>query len=271
MQEITLKLNVLGFLLNENDISPLLDLDNHLYDFQRNWICAFFNLESTELYSALLQRYVTACTIMTNISAGSNQENIHTKLISTLSSAKKTFSYGEYLACIELCALHGEMLANYLCITSSNELINHIDSMQPEDQKKIRKIEENKLIYIANSLDQSLRIRWLENAKVISKTDKKNLIDVHRLRTSYFHRWSTKTHNQEKDALKSLEQISNVSAKFLELLGSGSNVNVHNVQRVKQYMQIVIHPNQTITIPKKRNKIYKLVISFLTLIKNKIF
>ncbi|KTD69993.1 hypothetical protein Lsan_0077 [Legionella santicrucis] len=267
MQNVTLKFNVLGYHLNENDISQLLDLDNQSYCNERKWICAFFELDSSELYRALLERYVEACDIMTNISAGTTQENIHTKLISTLSSAKKTFSFGEYLACIELCALHGEMLANYLCITSSDELINNIGNMESKDQIKIRSRGDTKLINIANNLDQSLRIRWLQHAKIISDTERKNLIDVHRLRTNYFHRWSTKIHNQKKDALKALEQISNVSANFLELLGSGSNVNEHNFKRVKQYMEIVKYPNQTITIPLSQNKIYKLLISFLTHVK----
>jgi hypothetical protein len=56
---------------------------------------------------------------MARISFGANQDEIYQRLIGSIVAAKRCFAHAEYLACIELCALHGEMLANYLCITES--------------------------------------------------------------------------------------------------------------------------------------------------------
>jgi hypothetical protein len=88
----------------------------------RENIASFFNISTDQLTKALLVRYTKACEEMTNISVGSYAQDIHTKLINTLSSAKRCFSYGEVVACIEVCALHGEMLTNFLCIVHEEQL-----------------------------------------------------------------------------------------------------------------------------------------------------
>ncbi|WP_412754723.1 hypothetical protein [Legionella donaldsonii] len=222
--------------MKQEDIDHILNIDNELYNSDRNYICYFFQLRPDQLYKELLEGYVEACEIMINIGIGSADDNIHSRLIKPLASAKRCYSYGEYLGCIELCALHGEMLANYLCISSKDILLKIIEKMSAEDSKIINEhIEANKK-YISNSLGQTLRLRWLETGAIITSDDGKNFKKVHRLRTTYFHRWSTTIPNEKQDALDSLKCISIVSAKFLELTDF-RHTNKDNLNRIKAYME----------------------------------
>ena len=234
--KITVRLNPIGYKIKQEDIDNILNINDKFYDSDRRYICYFFQLSPDELYNELLERYVEACEIMVNISIGSAHDNIHNRLIKPLASAKRCYSYGEYLGCIELCALHGEMLANYLCISSKDILLKIIEKM-PEKEKIIEHMDANRK-YISNSLGQTLRLRWLERGSIITNDDLKNFQKVHRLRTNYFHRWSTRIPNEKQDALNSLKWISVVSAKFLELAGNGANnINDDNMNRIKTYME----------------------------------
>jgi len=237
---INLKFNVLGIPLKEEYINQILDLCDESFSNDREWLCSFFNLKPEELYLALLKRYIESCEKITHIRAGSVQENIHTQLINTLASAKRCYSFGEYLACIELSALHGEMLANYLCITSKDILNDVIDTMGEKDSEHIRNTKDKHAIYISNELMQPVRIRWLLKGAVIDNDDKVALNEVHQLRIKYFHRWSTKSHKGKEDALNALGKITRVSSKFLELMGdSPQHTNVNNVKRIRDYMDLI--------------------------------
>ncbi|VEG91759.1 hypothetical protein [Legionella spiritensis] len=255
---VQLSFNVIGILLSDHQTDLILDLNNDSLSSERACISSFFNLDSSELYRSLLVRYIEACKVMVNISAGTTDADIHTQLINTLASAKRSYSYGENLACIELCALHGEMLTNYLCITSSKNLEESIDRMPLEDQKKIGS-EKRKILHISNGLNQTLRIRWLQQASILSNIDKDNLIKVHRIRTHHFHHWSTDSSNQKNNALKSLEKISQVSAKFLELFDSDNplNLNLNNLQRVERYMKIASHPDTKAAFFSSKKSLHK--------------
>jgi hypothetical protein len=172
---------------------------------------------------------------MKRISAGTYEEDIHTRLIDILASAKRCYSYGEFFACVELCALHGEMLANYLCITSRDVLFQDsvINSLSSCEQKNIRKQEGTK--FFSDKLNQRLRLKWLKNGEIIVSEDNDHLEIVHNLRIRYFHHWSSNRTSIEEDALTALSEVSQVSANYLELLGH----NEENLNRVKQYMKIV--------------------------------
>lgn len=236
----TVRLNPVGYLLNGENIDHILDLENQSFNNERGWLCSFFQLSPNELYKALLERYVDACESMVNISVGSDEENIYSKLISSLASAKRCYSYGEYLGTIELCALHGEMLANYLCISSKEILLAVVDKMSKEDSTKINTQISKNPIYISDELLQPLRLQWLEKGGIIGREDKINFYKVHQLRKLYFHRWSTQSHNEKQDALNALGAISKISAKFLELYDSNrTNVNQINLQRITTYMRII--------------------------------
>lgn len=234
------KVNVLGIDLNVSQVDALLANESNAFDWQRNWLTSFFQLDnSSELIKSVLIRYAEADTVMMKISVGTNEENIYARLIGTIVSAKRCYSNAEYLACIELCALHGEMLANYLCITDKDKLDQIVSELLKKDRKLI---SNNKTsgIYFSDGIGQPLRLRWLAKADVITVDDREKLMKVHKLRTKYFHHWSPKSSNEQGDAIMTLTIVSQVTAKYLEILGNEPRTyNNPNLERVKRYMQIV--------------------------------
>lgn len=233
-RQIYAKPNVLGVDLPENEIDSVLDLTNQTETtrFRRQWLSSFFSVEQSELYKTCLERYSEADNAMTNISFCSFEDDIHTRVIQSLASAKKCYSYTEYLACIELCALHGEMLVNYLCTADKNTLKSVIERLTDADQKHINDMQTEGAFF-ADKINQTVRIRWLLAGEVINKDDSEALGKVHGMRINYFHRWRPRTANIKDDALDALATLSPVSAKYLELYDRPDNIAL-----IKRYMTV---------------------------------
>lgn len=228
------KANVLGVNLPEEDIDSVLDLNNQtvIVTFLREWLSSFFSVEQSELCKTYLKRYSEAHNAMSKISFGSFEDDIHTKVIQSLASAKKCYAYAEYLACIELCALHGEMLVNYLCTANRNTLESLINKLTDDDQEYINELKSDGAFF-ADKIKQTVRVRWLLASNVINLDDGKALIKVHGMRINYFHRWRSKSKNSKNDALDALATLSPVSAKYLELYDRQDNIAL-----IKRYMSV---------------------------------
>jgi hypothetical protein len=54
---ITLKFNVLGYLIQAEQINQLLDPQDETVDYLREWMCSFFGLTSMSLYKELLEKH----------------------------------------------------------------------------------------------------------------------------------------------------------------------------------------------------------------------
>ena len=234
-RQVFARLNVLGVDLPDSEIASVLDLTNQtqITSFRREWLSSFFSVAQSELHRASLERYAEADNAMANISAGSFDDDIHTRVIQPLASAKKCYAYAEYLACIELCALHGEMLVNYLCSADRAGLETVMDALTDDDRKHILDRQE-KGAFFADRINQTVRIRWLLAGNIIDNNDRDALGKVHGMRINYFHRWRPGNEDVKNDALDALTTISTVSAKYLELLD-----NQNNVARIRRYMAIV--------------------------------
>lgn len=232
---IELRLNVLGVNLDRGEIDLIMDFNNQSASFQREWLANFFSVEQAELTRNILTRYAEADNRMLRISAGSIEDNIHTNLINTLASAKRCYSLNEVLASIELCALHAEMMTNYLCITNrdvlySDNVVNNLTISEWQSQQIERGRNE---VFFSNRLNQRFRLTWLRSAEIISNEDESNFLRIHELRRKYFHHWVV-TGDLQGDALDALFHASFVAAKFLELLN-----NPVNQARVRTYMDVI--------------------------------
>lgn len=239
-RRVLVRMNVLGIDLAIDQVDAVLTNANNIFEREKAWLTSFFQLDSpSELTRGVLTRYAEADAVMARISVGTNHEDIYDRLIGTLVSAKRCYSNAEYLACIELCALHGEMLANYLCITERGHLEKVFSSLPQKNQDFIN-ADKGEEIYFSDKLNQTLRLRWLLKAGVISPDDRKQFLYAHGLRIKYFHHWSPKRGNERRDAMNALSKISPVTAKFLEILGlKPRTYNTANLDRVKRYMRIV--------------------------------
>jgi hypothetical protein len=113
-------------------------------------------------------------------------------------------------------------------------------SSLPQKNQESINADKGEGIYFSDKLNQTLRLRWLLKAVVISSDDRKQLLYAHGLRIKYFHHWSPKDRNEQQDSIKVLSKLSPVTAKFLEILGSEPRTyNTANLERVKRYMSIV--------------------------------
>jgi hypothetical protein len=204
-------LNPFGYGINANDINRILDPKTQDDTIVSKHVAHFFKIPNDKLTGDTLSRYVKACDAMTNVSVGSYQDDIRNKLINTIASAKRCFSYGEFLACIELCALHAEMLAIFLIIVNP-PLLSTTDSLDYD------------------GMNQQCRIRLLQNG-ILTLEESTDLLKIHNTRINYFHHWHQKHDEIEEDALNSLTIISKVAAKFLEILN-----NSENLEKIKTYM-----------------------------------
>lgn len=232
--KVLVNLNPVGYKIELHEIDGILDKSNKYYDVHRLNIEHFFKIEAGFLTRKLLSNYANACTNMTNISIASIDNDIRSKLINTLSSAKKCFSFEEYLACIELCALHGEMIANFLCIINKEVLSdeNVLSRLNKETKKSVSKHLQKDNFY--DGLNQTHRIEWLYAGSIITCDEKKLLSDAHNIRIKYFHHWDQSISECETDALKALSDISKITASHLELFDSRENI-----EKVKKYISSI--------------------------------
>lgn len=176
---------------------------------------------------------------MTRISVGSAHDDLTERLIDTLLSTKRCYSHAEYRACIELCALLGEMLANYLCIADKEKLILTIDDMEKNDKNLINKFGTSDK-YFSDEYNQRFRLKWLTKADVLDVHDKACLLYIHDLRIKYFHHWNTDPKNAQSDALDVLARVSSIASKYLEIAGKQpGTLNQENMDRLKRYMNAV--------------------------------
>lgn len=235
---VSVKPNPLGYIINSEDVAKVLNPITTADLHKQVWFLSFFNIEKNQLSIRLIERFAITCEKITNISLGAAHSKIYQKLIYTLASAKKCYSYAENLACIEMCALHCEMLCNYLFITS--EMLDVKDSFLKQYGNKsiINKIKSlNSLSQISDKLSQPYRINWLCFAKVISLIDAEKLKFIHNHRACYYHHWNKSLTEVETDALDILKKSSEVSSIHLELLNNKSNL-----ERLKHYIKL--HPEE---------------------------
>ncbi len=250
MSSQEVKLNLLGIDLTKDQVDSVVtakstNKDDFFWKKKRHLV-AFFRLENdSELTRNLLTRYAEADEAMTRISIGSNDDDIRARLMDTLASAKRCYSHTEYLACIELCALHAEMLANFLCITEREKLEVVFPNLPEEAQKAIN---DNKGdgIYFSDTFPQGVRLKWLTTANILSRDNKRRLFTIHDQRKKYFHHWSTKRGNEKQDAILALSVISPVTSHYLETLKVDNIdqrtdiINRVNLVRIDRYMSIVL-------------------------------
>ncbi len=224
-KQVLVTLNPFGYGIKYKDIDRILNPTAEVDKIESAHVAHFFSLPIDKLTKELLTRYVTACEVMSNVSVGSYHGDIRVKLINTIAGAKRCFCYGEYLACIELCALHGEMLANFLCIVNKEHLskVIVIDTLSEKIKNSVQCHLSKDDFY--DAMNQRHRILWLAGGEILSKNDSDDLLEIHEIRKKYFHHWDQGHGDVDKDALNSLVMISKVASKHLEVLNNQVNID----------------------------------------------
>ena len=233
---VLVTLNQTGIDLKENEIDSVLNSNDKKYEIKRRNLAHHFNIEENKLSKMILVRYAQADRVMTRVSIGLAHKDISVRLSDILLSVKRCYSYAEYRACIEMCALLGEMLANYLCIADKNELLSIIHYMSKDESNTIKRNGTSDK-YFSDKYNQLFRLSWLYKADILDVHDKTCLSQIHELRIKYFHHWNTDPCNAQNDALDALGKISAIAAKYLDLLtNTPGSYNQANINRIKRYM-----------------------------------
>lgn len=230
-KQVLVTLNPFGYGIKDRDIDRILNPTTEVDKTESAHVAHFFSLPIDKLTRELLTRYVIACEAMNNVSVGSYHDEIRVKLINMIANAKRCFCYGEYLACIELCALHGEMLANFLCIVNKEFISNTAVTDKLSDWLKNSVQSHLSKDDFYDAMNQKHRILWLMGGDVLSKNDGDDLLEIHEIRKKYFHHWEHNHGDVNNDALNSLTMISKVASKHLEVLNNQSNV-----AKIRAYM-----------------------------------
>ncbi|MFA6474228.1 MAG: hypothetical protein WCV85_05080 [Patescibacteria group bacterium] len=152
----------------------------------------FFQRQVTDLTVEILDRYVEATTIETHQGIVSAHPEISKYLVDPLVSAKRNFCLGDYLSCIAVCGVVGEMLAIFLWKTSSVTFKNHPIT------------EEEEALLFQRTFERLMHERRLGVLKAFNRIppeQQKKFSDIQGVRRSYLHFWARKPRNEKADAL----------------------------------------------------------------------
>lgn len=198
MATIHVVLNYLGTPVLKEYVDLLLDGKDHSGDFEYRMIRHVLELPPEHLPREVLERYVEISSKENYTAIFPHTDKLFERFLVPFKAAKRTYCLGEYLACIELAAHLGEMLALLLWQITPVSLNGKAVDVQME--KSIWGSEFEKM-------GQEKRINLLKVLGAIS-TDEEQLLDFLRtIRRKYFHFWNASTERIREDALESFLKL----------------------------------------------------------------
>lgn len=198
MGTIRIVLNYLGTPIPATYVDCLLDGKDHSGDFEYRMIRHVLELPPEHLPRDVLDRYVEISSKESYTAIFPHTDKLFERFLVPFKAAKRTYCLGEYLACIELAAHLGEMLALLLWQITPVSLNGKLVDTQME--KSIWGSEFERM-------GQEKRIDLLKTLGAIS-TDEEQLLDFLRaIRRKYFHFWNISTVRIKDDALESFLKL----------------------------------------------------------------
>ena len=198
MGTIHVALNYLGTPIPKEYVDCLLDGKDHSGDFEYRMIRHVLELTPEHLPREVLERYVEVSSKESYTAIFPHTDKLFERFLVPFKAAKRTFCLGEYLACIELAAHLGEMLALLIWQITPVSL-----NGKPVDAQMEKSIWGSEF----ERMGQEKRIDLLKALGAIS-TDEEQLLDFLRaIRRKYFHFWDTSTERIREDALESFLKL----------------------------------------------------------------
>lgn len=205
--------NSFGVPIETSDIPLLLkytektaDVVHDINDFKAHYLENFFGRPVNSLTDSILLRYIEITKDDTHVSIVPVVARITKQLSEPLASAKREYCFGEYLACIALCGVVGELLAVYLW-NYSKVKINNTELNQSDERKLFtRPFQEQ---------TQGRKIGIL-SAFDIGKDSLQTFSDLNVIRNRHLHPKLTLTSDDQSDAKNAFLLA---SALYKNLLG----------------------------------------------------
>ena len=208
MGTIQVVLNYLGTPVSMEYINCLQDGKDHSDDFEYRLICHVLELPIEHLPREVLDRYVEISGKETYTAIFPHTDKLFERFLVPLKSAKRTYCLGEYLACIELSAHLGEMLA--LLLWQITPISFNGKPLDVQTEKSIWGGEFEKM-------GQEKRIDLLKVFDAISNEDEQMLDFLRVTRRQYFHFWSASTEHIKDDALECFLKITTLVQRVLKI------------------------------------------------------
>jgi hypothetical protein len=208
MAAIHVVLNYLGTPVATEYIDRLLDGQDHSGDFEYRMIRHVLELPPEQMPREVLERYVEISSKESYTAIFPHTDKLFERFLVPFKAAKRTYCLGEFLACIELSAHLGEMLA--LLLWQITPISLNGKTVDAQMEKSIWGSEFEKM-------GQEKRIDLLKVLGAISGNEEQLLDFLRSTRRKYFHFWNTSTERIKDDALECFLKLASLVQLVLRI------------------------------------------------------
>lgn len=205
---INVMLNYLGVPVAKEYLDRLSDGADHTGDFEYRMIRHVIDIPPEHAARDVLERYVEVSGRETYTAIFPHTDKLFERFLVPFKSAKRMYCLGEYLACIELSAHLGEMLA--LLLWQITPITLNGKRMDSALEKALWGSEFEKM-------GQEKRIDLLRALAAASDEDAQLFDFLRATRRKYFHFWSTGTEKIQGDALQCFLRLSSLVRNVLRI------------------------------------------------------
>lgn len=208
MATIKVMLNFLGTPIPMEYLDLLTDGGDHSGDIEYRMIRQVIELPPEHMPRDVLERYVEVSGQESYTAIFPHTDKLFDRFLIPFKSSKRMYCLGEYLACIELSAHLGEMLA--LLVWQMTPVTFNGKSVDAPMEKSIWGSEFEKM-------GQEKRIDLLKVLGAVTEDDAQLLDDLRATRRKYFHFWSTGTERIREDALRCFLNVATLVRSVLKI------------------------------------------------------
>lgn len=208
MATIQVVLNYLGTPVAKEYVDQLLDGMDHSAEFEYRMIRHVLELPPEHLPKDVLERYVEISSKESYTAIFPHTDKLFERFLVPFKAAKRTYCLGEYLACIELSAHLGEMLA--LLLWQITPISLNGKAVDAQMEKAIWGSEFEKM-------GQEKRIDLLKVLGAISGDEEQLLDFLRSTRRKYFHFWHASTEHIKDDSLECFLRLASLVQMVLRI------------------------------------------------------
>lgn len=208
MAAIQVVMNYLGTPVTKEYINHLLDGKDHSGEFEYRMILHVLELPPEHMPMVVLERYVEISSKESYTAIFPHTDKLFERFLVPFKAAKRAYCLGEFLACIELSAHLGEMLA--LLLWQITPISLNGKTVGAKMEKAIWGSEFEKM-------GQEKRIDLLKVLSAISGDEEQLLDFLRSTRRKYFHFWDTTTERIKDDALECFLKLASLVQMVLRI------------------------------------------------------
>jgi len=208
MATINVVLNYLGTPVPMEYLDRLADGGDHSGDLEYRMIRHVIDVPPEHTPRDVLERYVEVSGQESYTAIFPHTDKLFDRFLVPFKSSKRMYCLGEYLACIELSAHLGEMLA--LLVWQITPVTLNGRSVDVAMEKSIWGSEFERM-------GQEKRIDLLKTLGAVTDSDAQLLDYLRATRRKYFHFWSTGTERIKDDALRCFLDVATLVRNVLKI------------------------------------------------------